>query len=230
MIFWEKSSTAESRLLKAGKLTYIAGKPYYQGRPLICSDSKIDGGVYVGSTAREAIVVDSLESKILPIMFEDVYTVAVVGGRLDHSRVLTGVYCIVKQTIKKSGDADITQVLQKYDIGLDEKVHLDVFLKEGVGACRQAALTCGVLLEMFVNRGLLGGKVSVDRNATVLGGHAWCRYTNSANEVFILDVAKNFFGSMEEGLSTGSWIYYRPDELRAIIGEAEQKVKTLKKE
>ena len=61
---------------------------------------------------------------------------------------------------------------------------------------------------MFRNDGHIHGRMSVDRNATELGGHAWCRYTNDSGEIYVLDVAYEFAGLIEKG----KWNYKRPED------------------
>ncbi len=77
-----------------------------------------------------------------------------------------------------------------------------------------ASLLTGYLLERLSKDGLVGGKVSVDRNYVQgLGGHAWVRYTNSGGEVFILDSAQGYIGRLDEmDESQKRWFYERPED------------------
>ena len=59
MSSWNKTELSCERLDLEGKLKYIDGVEYYLDRHVIGRDRPIDGGVYLGENAREAIVVDS---------------------------------------------------------------------------------------------------------------------------------------------------------------------------
>jgi len=132
-------------------------------------------------------------------------------GKVNKGKILKSVFEVVKETMKPS-EVKVSEIIEKSGVSGDRKIALDVFIKEGVGACRHRALACAALLELFKRNGYIQGTPSVDRNSTELGGHAWCRYTNSAREVFILDPTLSFLGSLEEAESEGIWQYKRPED------------------
>jgi hypothetical protein len=68
------------------------------------------------------------------------------------------------------------------------------------------------LLERLKNEGYVAGNVSIDRNSIPgLGGHAWVRYQNSKDVVFVIDPAQNYVGRLDEAPKQG-WSYKRPEE------------------
>ncbi len=227
-VSWDKTHRAGERLASEGRLTSINGIEYYQGRPLIHRDSPIDGGVYLGAGQREAIVVDSTrsDSKI-----RELYQKVLARAReydpvekkytLNKGKVLNAVFDTVKEAMPVQDDAAVQRIVDRRAVGKDGKIDLDVFIKEGVGECRHDALACAVLLELLKKDGFVSGRASVDRNAAfypegddrLSGGHAWCRYTNSVGEVYVLDVAQGFIGSLEEASKNPkAWAYQRPDD------------------
>lgn len=183
---------------------------FYKGRRVIKRDSPIDGGVYLGKSEREAIVVDSVKYPAIRKLYEKAKEKALVD-RVDISvaknLILNAVYDTVKEAMKYDEKA-VDALVNLVNCGKDRKIALDMFIDRKIGVCRHMALACGALLEMFVKEGYLRGKVSIDRNK-IRGGHVWCRYTNSGGTVYILDVAQGYIGKIE---NAKNWDYRRPDE------------------
>ena len=185
---------------------------FYQGRPVIHRDSRIDGGVYLGQGQREAIVVDFRKDHKLMDLYEKVKDKSLKNGVIKKSRILGAVYGAVKESMPRQDYEAVKEIINRYGVEEDGKISLGVFLEEGAGVCRHDALACAALLERFKEEGIVKGRASLDRNSNHLGGHAWCRYTNSGGEVFILDVAQNFLGRLEESLNEDRWAYQRPED------------------
>jgi hypothetical protein len=91
----------------------------------------------------------------------------------------------------------------------DKKVTLGVFIEAGVGLCRHQNLACAAIIERLIDEDILRGTVSIDRNSSDEGGHAWCRYTDPSGEVIILDVTQEYFGNI---YGEHHWDYRRPEE------------------
>ena len=210
---WDKTKVMLNRLAEEGKVQYKNGIPYYEGRHVIHRDSPIDGGVYLGQGKREAIVVDSsYPNSKLKELFKTAENKAKENGVIKKDIILQSVYETVKEAIPIQDMDAVNKILKKYGVEKDGKIALDVFLDEGVGVCRQDALACAAVLENFKKRSIVRGKVSVDRNSTFLGGHAWTRYTNSIGELYILDVAQGFCGRLEDASKENRWAYERPTD------------------
>lgn len=205
--YWDRTIRMNERLEREKK--NLEGT-LYKGRPIIQRDSPIDGGVYIGEKEREAIVVDSQKFPELNKLFEKTKARATFHGKVNKNLILQAVYDTVKEAYPNNDSNDLNSLLSKHNVHSDQKIALDVFLKEGIGVCRHTALTCGVLLELFKKKGYLKGTPSIDRNTIPkIGGHAWCRYTNSSGEVFILDPVQNYLGKLSEVPKNHSWIYKR---------------------
>ena len=209
---WKKTVHAYERLHKKGLLEIVDGDFYYGGRPIICRDSPIDGRVCIGEITREAIVVDSAQSEHLKKLFDDLYE-QVVNTHPNSIEILRDVYTSVYKAMPIQNEREVERITSKYGVDNDSNISLDVFVKDGVGVCRQDALICGFLVEQLIKKGVLSGQVSIDRNTFFpLGSHMWCRYVFPTNAIFVLDVAKKFFGSLEEGTQK-FWPYNRPSDL-----------------
>lgn len=198
---WDKTLMGEKRLLiKDG---------FYKDRRVIGKDTPIDKGVYLGEGAREAIVVDLKNSQ--PI--KDLYVEGVkrVRNRIRTIDKLEALYQVVREAFPILKSHQVDDVLKELDVKKDVKVDLSEFIKRGIGSCRHMALSVGVLLETFINDGLLEGKVSIDRNKVPgEGSHAWCRYEDKNGKVYVIDVAKQYVGTLGAGL--WNWPYNRPED------------------
>lgn len=206
MFKWNKTVQMARRLGIAD-----VDKELYQGRRIIHRDSSIDGGVYLGEGQREAIIVDSIDPRVRNL-YELAKNRAMIDGILIKDKLLRIVYDAVAETMPRQDDDAVKKLVLREGLENDSKVSLGVFLEEGVGVCRHDALACAVLLELFKRDGLIQGKASVDRNSMCFGGHAWCRYTNSGDERWILDVRQGYMGRLEDSLAENKWAYQRPDD------------------
>ncbi|MBU2638844.1 MAG: hypothetical protein KJ955_07765 [Nanoarchaeota archaeon] len=205
MADWSRTMFSEKRLEDV-----LEGESYL-GRKIIHRDSPIDKGVYLGAGEREAIVVDSDKYPAIRKLYEKAKEKALVGlaeKDIVKCMVLRAVYETVKETMTACDEKAVDAIVRLARCGKDGKIALDLFIENQVGVCRHMALACGALLELFRKDGFVSGNISIDRN-TDKGGHAWCRYTNSGGEVYILDVAQNYVGRMEKAVN---WDYRRPDE------------------
>lgn len=209
MIKRDKTIMAVHRL--EGKIYYEDNIPHYEGRPIICKDSPVDGGVSIGQYEREAIVVDSQKSNSLLSLYEKAKKRAMFKGQVDKALILLSVFKVVSEKLKYDS-SKVEKIVKKAGVKKDKKINLENFVKAEAGICTHQALLCGVLLELFIKDKYLRGKVSVDRNSVYRNGHAWCRYTTSGGKVFIMDVANDFMGSLEKGLEKGIWCYNRAED------------------
>ena len=136
----------------------------------------------------------------------------------DYQRVLADVCTFVGNTIHYS-DEGLLHVNMFYGINEHTITSLSIYIDEGVGVSRHQALLTATIIEILHNRGILNGLASVEHNNEWKengenGGHAWVRYTDSIGSVFVLDVAKNFFGTLEESQERDDgWNYLHPEDL-----------------
>lgn len=213
---WERTRLVEERL---PAIPLDGG--YFQGRKMIHHDSPISGGVCVGGVGREAIVVDwrhegrPEKGASLATLYDAAVQRATVDGRFRKHLALKAVFDTVNEHFTERSSTGVQRVTQAVGGGPDSKVHIDCFISKGTGVCRHTTLTCAAILERMIERDLLAGQVSNDRNSIPgKGAHAWCRYTSSSGAVVILDVVQNFFGNLDESQKRAGWNYARPEDKR----------------
>ena len=194
------------------KIETINGIDYYRGRHIIKQDTAIDGGVCLGNGKREAIVVDSQKYPKLRELYEKAKQKASVDNKVQRNRVLKAVYDVVLDAMPNQDSVKSESLIYKYHAWNDRKISLDVFINEDAGVCRHKALACGALIELFKKEGYVRGKPSIDKNSSPSGMHAWCRYTSFNGDVQILDVMKEYFGSLKDSVKNAKWNYRRPEE------------------
>lgn len=189
-------------------------------RHTIGRDTSVLNGVYTGNYGGEAIVVDyDREKSYYDALADTVLERAVKSdGSIDKSLVMDAVFDVVSELMAYSQDG-VQAVNDVHDIKDHRKVSLALYVEAGVGVCRHQALMVTTLFEILKNRGIIRGTASIDRNIQWPeggdpAGHAWVRYTNGSGEVFIIDVAQKFIGTLEESKTqTRGWNYLRPGEI-----------------
>ncbi len=194
------------------RLDAILEDDKYLDRLLIGRDSPIDGGVYLGGNEREAIVVNSCDSPQLQLAYKEVKKRSLDdSGEVRRGKILQSVYELTNEKMKFS-EIEVARVIDEHSVDKDGKISLGIFLQEGYGVCRHMALLSAFLLEKFVEEGHIRGKPSVDRNSCFHNAHAWCRYKNHSGEVYILDSAKSFIGTLEDSKEIMNWEYFRDND------------------
>jgi hypothetical protein len=198
-------------------------------RHTISRDSKISGGVYEGAYGGEAIVVDTEKYPLINQAVEQVIEKITVGGRIDKGLVLETVYRYVLANMRYDSAA-VDKIFAEDCKGTDgQKISIDVYIGDGVGECRHQALFAGAILEQLAERGIVGGRASVERNLVKHGpdgkydGHSWVRYTNSADTVYVLDIAQHKLDTLDNLMqdrrnSKDVWDYARKEDHERIRG------------
>ncbi|NQV12420.1 hypothetical protein HQ524_03575 [Candidatus Uhrbacteria bacterium] len=196
----------------------------WRGREIISRDTPVNGGVYLGGSEREAIVVDDERE----------------GSRREYDRVYNSVFDTVKSYEKQGynkkdvllnsvfdttrteipyAESKIEKILDE-ELGInreDKKVDLSFFISKKAGVCRHQVLLVAYLLERLIKYGQLEGEASVDRNAIPgIGAHTWVRYTSSRGDISIIDASMGYIGTLEDSKKKGGWNYSRPEEMEQV--------------
>ena len=215
---WDNTVIVKNRLHESGFLEEPDAEAlhgYFKGRPIIGRDSRINGGIYVGSGKREAIVIDDNKSESLREVYEDLQELIV--GRTSVEGVLQLIYELTNRYIPYDERA-VDDINLEHNLSNDAKVSLGVYMGRG-GVCRHQALLSGYLLEKMIDEGKLPGEVSIDRNSVKgVGGHAWVRYNQNPtskdlNSISIIDPAQKYIGKLSQ-IPSDAWFYMRPSDSR----------------
>jgi hypothetical protein len=220
---WNKTDLAVRRVKSTGfyeERGLTRSEKIFKGRHVIGRDTQINGGVYLGAHAREAIVVDDSKDMELQRIYGKVMrrkqSLQADGGQV-RGRLIEEVWNVVQEEMPYDKE-NVDRITAGYNEP-DHKVLLSAFLEGGI--CRHQALLAGYLIERMIKEGILQGRVSVDRNSVKgKGGHAWVRYTNSIGKIFIIDAARKYIGALDE-VRQNRWFYERPEDVasRAIVAE-----------
>lgn len=222
---------------------------YYYGRRILGRDMPINDSVYIGSSDREAIVIDDgkdepLKQSFIDFLhqrkekvFKQVAEKNIVKRLLKNffprqkekriitlaqfqKGILNDVFSYVRDVMPNNAD-EVNKIEKEIKaLSKSKKIYLGSYINRQAGVCRHEGLFAGYLLEKLINNGYLKGSVSVDRNKVIgKGAHAWCRYTDKNNEIFILDPAQNFNGRLKNA-GKNQWKYARPEDIAE--GKAER--------
>jgi len=192
----------------------------FKGRRIIKTDSRINGGIYLGAFSREAIIVDdSYENSFLAKTYGALLNnFSDKNGELffENEDELERVFNLVKVLLPYDSKT-VGYLNRRFGFNNDVKVSLDFYILNKAGICRHQALFCSYLIEKLIDDGHIEGKVSVDRNTLLNAGHAFCRYTSKNREIYILDVALNHFARL--GDDRAQWLYHRRYDLDIEMGD-----------
>lgn len=192
-------------------------KPGEKRRLIIGKDTPINKGIYLGSNQREAIVIDDENDDALHTAYGDI--LIALGKLRDNNdlnteRILQQVYQLVLKKIpynEKMADQITAVAGQK-----DGRVTLGSYIANHGGVCRHEALLAGYLVERLIQEEKIGnestrkfGSVSIDRNTIPnQGGHAWARYEDENDEIWVIDAAQKYCGRLKDVPEHG-WFYQR---------------------
>jgi hypothetical protein len=165
-------------------------------------------GFYSGINGDETIIIDyDRRSAYYDVFADSVMQTAIEREKTDYGNVLTYVCDLVGNTIHYSEEG-LLHVNAFYGIDERASTSLSTYIDEGVGVSRHQALLTATIIEILRRRGVVTGVASVERNKYWKengenGGHVWAQYTDSDGSVLILDVAKNFIGTLDESQERG---------------------------
>lgn len=199
--------------LQDGYVRGVDGAPdRYLGRDVIGRGTPIDGGVYIGVSRREAIVVDFNNATLEASYNEFISRMDKLSRgspAVFKERVLRELNDFVDRKMGGRGVGiveKVDQFLEKHNLSGDKKVHLGVFLENESGVCRHRALMAAAFLERMAKEGRLSGAVEVQRNGiSEMGAHAWAFYKNSSGDGIVLDPMQGFVGRADD--ANAYWDY-----------------------
>lgn len=186
---------------------------YYLNHPILGrASSSVDNGVYMGGSAREAIVVDS-KSEALRQVYKDVFSELRQSLEKDETLPAKLVLFRVMQKVQEvmPYDGQKTEYISKEHYG-DKLIGLSTYLKEHAGVCRHQGLLAAFIIEGLIRDGIIDGTVGVERNTVEdLGGtHAWAIYktrSGGSQEAIVVDPAQSFVGTKAQAQNEGRWEY-----------------------
>lgn len=186
---------------------------YYLNHPILGrASTSVEDGVYMGGSAREAILVDG-KSVAMRRVYEGVESELRRSFTRDETLhigiILSKVMTSVQDVMPYDGPKTANISGQHYG---DKLVGLSTYLEERAGVCRHQALMAAYILENLINDGHMAGVVGVERNTVEdLGGtHAWAVYKsrhNGKDEIIVVDPAQSFVGTKDQALRDGRWEY-----------------------
>lgn len=186
---------------------------YYMNHPILGRHStSVDGGVYLGGLAREAIVVDG-KSEAVRRVYDEAASELQGAFRRNETMPLRAILLKVMHKVQEvmPYDGPKTERISQEHYG-DKLVGLSTFLKERAGVCRHQGLLAAYMIERLIKDGHMMGAVGVERNTVEdMGGtHAWAVYKtrqNGSEEVIVVDPAQSFVGTKAQAQREGRWEY-----------------------
>lgn len=185
-------------------------------RPVIGSDSKINGGLF-RVVGRESTVVDQEKDPNLVEIYQKLLdrreTAKLVRKTDFKDGLIEEIYVLVQETIPFN-EKEVIELAKTLKDPEDKIVLSNYF---GGGHFRHQTLLAAYIFEKLSEEKRVNGKVSIDRNYSYdAEGPAWVRYTNSSGEVIILDFSQNFIGELKKLNEADQRFYGRPEDLSKV--------------
>ena len=216
---WDRTTRMLSRIEWQMDIRPLPGyglTAFYKGRHVIGRDRRIVEGVYLGTFAREAIVVSERCGTLAKKYNELVIRLGLFPWTLDEFSIIQSVHTYVRALLP--GGEEKTRAIIRASLpagNVDQKIDLTVFVHGGAGVCRHRALLAGYFLEKLISDRLLIGTCSVDRNETDEGGHAWARFvSDQTGLILVIDAGLDECGDIFK--VDQRWNYRRPEDTRPI--------------
>jgi hypothetical protein len=191
--------------------------PYgrFAGRPVLGANMLLDGGVYLGRRAREALIVDShqpasLVEKAVRVWLNQLPS-DLASQLFGESERLLAAFLPYRPEV-------VSAMQERGQLQPDKLVDLGVFIQAGGGVCRHQVLLLGVALERAIVSGRLYGRVSLERRH-VPGwfSHAWVQYRSPEGRIAVLDAAHERFGWYDQ-MGLGGHTLYAPRQPKTPPG------------
>lgn len=136
---------------------------FYAGRPIIKDAAPIGGGIYLGLVGHEAVVVDE-RGECLKDAYEELLARLMRYGTLrDKSeRAVVSEAVALARDLLRYDEELVSHILERETIECDQRVSLDLFLREGIGAARHQVLLSGWLLEQLKKNSIIKGNIHIE--------------------------------------------------------------------
>lgn len=138
----------------------------FAGRPIIVNGSRVNGGVYVSSKAKEALVLDdsrgSLASIYSQLMVEHVRKNGTRKRNNSEERLITSAMQLAQKLLPLVSEEAIAVLTIQESLRADEKVSIDLFLDHQLGTVRHQVLLAAYLLEKLQEGGHITGKLYLE--------------------------------------------------------------------
>lgn len=181
---------------------------YYKQLPILGRHSpSINGGVYLGGSGREAIVVDGGSDIIESVLIDTDNLVELPDP--EHKFSSAELLCAVMNRVQDRMPYDEIKAEEiSRDFYGDELVDLSTYIIQQAGVCRHQALFAACLTERLIASGSLRGRAAIERNQIPgFGAHAWAVFRPTDGEPVIIDPTNSFIGTKNQALSVGRWDY-----------------------
>lgn len=140
------------------------------------------------------------------------------SGYILYPKVPKAVFEVVKDNMKYSKEG-VRRIFEENASYVGQEIEIGKYMREGVGVCRHQAVACASLLSMFRDKSQARWDISVEKSVRFdaegredPSGHAWVRLVDQDGKTWIIDVAQDYFGTLEESTKKAQWNYLRPEE------------------
>jgi len=172
--------------------------PYgkFLGRPIIGEHTKINGGVYVGTSAQEALVIDEkyglLKECYTELMLRYVRKYGTKQKDALEQHIVKEIIDLTKEKLRYRSNREIEEFAAGKGYKLDRKISLDIYIESGLGTDRHQILLAAYLLEKLKEAKYLKGKVYLDSHfKNESSAKEKLIYSNSDGYLFIFSPSDN---------------------------------------
>jgi len=140
--------------------------PYglFDGRIIIGEEPPIHGGVYIGATPQEAVVVDEKYGNLEPLymrLLVKFLNLQKNGSSQITEEIIPFIFEFAQDSLELSTER-VRSIIKDQEIEPDQKVTLDLFLLHKTGLPRHQILLAAYLIEKLINKGYLQGQLKIE--------------------------------------------------------------------
>jgi hypothetical protein len=161
---------------------------YYLGRPIVGERTRINGGIYIGARAQEALVVDDRYG-LLKRLFSKLCgrSIVIREHKKNYEYEIFGeVLHATRRAIAYSKEG-VERIARIEKLQVDQKVSLDVYIEHNVGVSRHRVLLAAYLVEKLRDMGVIEGHATIERHEQYGEERELLVYTTPSGQVYEFD-------------------------------------------
>lgn len=164
---------------------------YFKGRHIIGENTRIANGIYISSSPAESIVMDEkygVLNDIYQKLMNRISSLDEENSSYEYN-VFSKVIALTRETLRYSEES-VDNLRKHYNLQVDEKVSIDLYIKKKIGISRHQVLLAAFLLEKLREKHIIRGSFWIDPTVSEEVKNERLIFKNRDGEIFRFDPTK----------------------------------------